>query len=72
VLYARAFDGELYSEEEFIIIEIQESEEEGTLEISDPSFIILIAFIIIPIIAAILLYYIFVVRRRRRRDFIKL
>jgi hypothetical protein len=72
VLYARAFDGELYSEEEFVIIEIQEADEGGTLQVDDPGFIILIAFIIIPIIAAILLYYIFVVRRRRRRDFIKL
>jgi hypothetical protein len=72
VLYARAFDGELYSEEEFIIIEVEEENGGGDLEITDSSFLIILGFLLIPIIVGILLYWIFVVRKRRKRDFIRL
>jgi subtilisin family serine protease len=72
VLYVRAFDGEEYSEEEFVIVEVEQEDEEGSLPPLDSSFLIIIFFIIVPIIAAILLYWILVVRKRRRRDFIRL
>jgi hypothetical protein len=72
VLYARAFDGELYSEEEFIIIEVEESEEKGSIDFTSGTFFIILGFLLIPIIIGILLYYIFVVRKRRKRDFIRL
>jgi serine protease AprX len=72
VIYARAYDGELYSDEEYIIIEVEEEGREGSLPAFDGSFFIIIGFIIVPIIAAILLYWLLVVKKRKRRDFIRL
>jgi hypothetical protein len=72
VIYARAYDGELYSDEEFIIIDVEHDKEGGGITDFDASFLIILLIIIVPIIAAILLYWILVVRKRRKRDFIRL
>ncbi|UCE37131.1 MAG: S8 family serine peptidase [Thermoplasmata archaeon] len=65
VIYTRAFDGEEYSKEEFVIIRVDLKEEEETYFAGDNVFFISLIVIIILIVAAIILYLLLLGRRRR-------
>jgi hypothetical protein len=71
VIYVRAFDGEDYSNEEFVIIRVDHTEEDETLfERQDMLFISLI--VVIVLIILVILIYLLLLSRRRRRQYIRL
>jgi subtilisin family serine protease len=71
VIYVRAYDGEDYSNEEFVLIRVDHAEEEETFfEREDLVFISL--FVVIVLIVCAIILYLLLHNRRRRRQYIRL
>ncbi|UCE72897.1 MAG: PKD domain-containing protein, partial [Methanomassiliicoccales archaeon] len=72
VLYIRAYDGELYSAEEFILVQVDSGEDEGAYWLTDDFIMISLILVVIIIAVSIILLWFFVIRRRRGPQFIRL
>jgi subtilisin family serine protease len=71
VLYVRAYDGEDYSTEEFVIINVEQGEDEGSFFVGDEVFIISFILVIV-LIVGIVLYWLSARRKKRSPHYIRL
>lgn len=70
IVYVRAYDGEDYSNEEFVIIRVDHGEEETSFAKEERLFISLIIVVILTVCAIFI--FLLILSRRRRRQYIRL
>lgn len=71
VIYVRAYDGEDYSTEEFVIINVEQGEDGGSFFVGDEMLIISFILVII-LIVGIVLYWLSARRKKRSPHYIRL
>ncbi|MEE9152009.1 MAG: S8 family serine peptidase [Thermoplasmata archaeon] len=71
VIYVRAYDGEDYSSEEFVIVKVDMDEDKSVFYAGDFLFLIFLILLII-IIVCVLLYWLFTRRKRHGTQYIRL
>jgi hypothetical protein len=71
-IYIRAYDGEDYSQEKFVIIQIDKGGGGGLLSEEQDMLVLLLAAAVILIIVVIILLLLFTRRNRRSPQFIRL